>query len=158
VITCAKEVANVSSFAPRIDPSLLHRAADGVSLDRTALGAKLGASRRTVTRWLSARAFPSSAQLLELVRLLQAAGNTTLAAELSAACGVPIDEPPAQASAVFVDAIVCAAADAAGLAPSMVRPILLAAFERTAMLGLGAEEVAAALRPPAPVKRSSRSA
>ena len=109
-----------------VELELLHRAVNGVTFGRDTLAAKLATSRRTITRWLSEDAYPSKDQLTDLTRLLHQASATDLARELSEALGTTLVE--------------------LGLAPSMMRESLLAAFERAAALGLTASEVATALR------------
>jgi len=50
-------------------------------------------------------------------------------------------QPPGPAPPHLIDAIVCAAADAADMIPRTMRPPLRAAFSRAAQLGLSIESV-----------------
>jgi transcriptional regulator with XRE-family HTH domain len=73
-------------------------------------------------------------------RNLMAAQSVVAAPEASAALARP-PQPPAPAPPHLIDAIVCAAADAADMIPRTMRPPLRAAFSRAAQLGLSIEAV-----------------
>jgi DNA-binding XRE family transcriptional regulator len=150
---------------------LLVRAQVALRTTQQELAQRLGASRRTATRWAARQSSPSPEQMRELARLAYAAGDTALAADIATTCGetmvglglvaasAPIEgvapvAPPPRPSPLVVDAVVCAAADEAALTPSAVRGILRAAFARAVALGLTAEEVADALSPPTAARRA----
>jgi len=141
---------------------LLLRAATLLGKNQEELGDLLRTSKRTVQRWYAGRSTPVVEQLQELARLAHPY-DADLAAELAAVChetleslgivaarpappAAPEPAPPPRPSPLVVDAVVCAAADAVEATPSSVRGVLLAAFERAALLGLTCEEVATALR------------
>lgn len=63
--------------------------------------------------------------------------------------------PPPVSAGDLADSIVCAAAEAAGLAPQAIRPALIAAFDRAASVRLDVEEVRAALGPAAAGKKKA---
>ena len=120
------------------------------------LGEHLGASRRTVTRWVRGQSQPTDKQLVEMVRLAHAR-KPDVAAQLAAGMGETLESlgivapaPPATAARVastslVLEGIVHAAADAMDLSPRLVRTGLLAAFKRARELGATVEEVEAAL-------------
>jgi len=155
---------------PSAVASVLFRAQITLGMTQQELGETLGASRRTASRWAAGQSQPSIAQMHRLARMVHEAGDTALAADIATSCGdtlvglglapVPRVEatgsppaallPPPRPSPLVVDAVVCAAADEAGLTPSAVRGILRAAFMRAVALGLTAEDVAEALAPPKP--------
>ena len=141
---------------------LIAQAQTALGLSQEGLGAKLGSSKRTVSRWASSRSAPSMDQVQTLARLVHPV-NPTLAAGLAEASGetlqsLGIVEPapppaPAQPSVtpvapparVVVQAVVCAAAEALQATPSTVRPAILAAFRTARELGMSVEDVERAL-------------
>ncbi len=132
---------------------LVFRAMKALNLLQIELVAKTGASRRTVQRWFAGQSAPWAAHFEALAREtfpvdpglaaeLAAAAETTLDA-LGLAATVPT--PPLDDSEL-VDSIVCAAAEAVGLSPRDVRPVLLAAFARARSLRLDVARVEHGLR------------
>jgi transcriptional regulator with XRE-family HTH domain len=73
-------------------------------------------------------------------RDLMAAPSVVAAPQASATPAEP-PQPPGPAPPHLIDAIVCAAADAADMIPRTMRPPLRAAFSRAAQLGLSIESV-----------------
>lgn len=154
------------------DPALLVHAQQALGCSQEQLGSVAGVSRRTVTRWISdgscpnivewahiARAvYPKDRALCE--RIAKAMGESLITLGLEA----PAPPPPPPAPVLLnptppgppprpfpptndlVDSIVCAAAEAIGSPPGSMRPALIAAFDRTASLGLDVEEVRSGLR------------
>jgi hypothetical protein len=139
---------------------LVIRSQRALHLSQGGLGDLLGASRRTVTRWVDGTS-PSAAQLDRLTRAVFAV-DQGLAGQLAEARGqslvslglVPPPSPPALEVAplptpapaplparCLADSIVCAAVDVAGMTPAQLRPVLLAAFERAAELRIGVDEI-----------------
>ncbi len=132
------------------------------------LGEHLGASRRTVTRWVVGQSSPSDEQLVEMVRLAHAR-NPEVGAQLAAGLGetleslgivvapppqvasaptpvpVPVPAPRTAAPALVLEGILHAAAHAMDLSPRAVRIGLQAAFKRARELGATVEEVEKAL-------------
>ncbi|MGD0525402.1 MAG: helix-turn-helix transcriptional regulator [Polyangiaceae bacterium] len=133
------------------------------------LGDIVGVNRRTVWRWQSGKITPSPDTLQKFARLTYPK-DPEVAAALAAACGqtleslglVPPPPPPAPPlpppgpppeedpvkTRLFVDAIVCAAAEALDASPRAVRGALFAAFTRAREAGLPVETVEKALAPP----------
>jgi transcriptional regulator with XRE-family HTH domain len=119
----------------------------------------VGSSLRTVQRWETSRSSPVPAgvhRIADAVRALDPA----LAAEIDTlsprrAPPPALVSPPASpvqpplTDAVRLDALVCAAAEAMGLAPQTLRPALLAAFRRAKATGLTVDAVIAGLTPSA---------
>jgi hypothetical protein len=115
-----------------------------------------GVSRRSSQRWASNGA-PLSPHHAELRARHVARIDHALAAELAAsvgktpeAFGIPSPAPTATARldidpTHILDSVVCAAADAASMLPSAVRPALLAAIRRARQLGFTLEAVEAGL-------------
>jgi transcriptional regulator with XRE-family HTH domain len=155
--------------------SLIIRAQMALGLTQEQVGARLGASRRTVSRWIGHQSSPTIDHLTTLARIVHST-DAALAAQLAAEAGqtlqslglvqpMPRFEPPPAASphppapppravppvALLVESIVCAAAETLQVAPSGVREALRSAFARARGLGLTVEEVDAALSPPAAV-------
>src|SRR5262249_19038643 len=146
---------------------LLTRATFAVGLAQGQLAERLGVSRRSISRWTARETTPGSRVLADLARLVHPK-DAVLAERIAAACGetlaslgiaapptapaapAPVaSRPPSRPASLVVDAVVCAAADAASQPPAAVRAMLLAAFERAIALGLSAEDVVTALRGPA---------
>jgi transcriptional regulator with XRE-family HTH domain len=141
-----------------------------VQLARVALGEtnhglaeRLGSSRRTGQRWVSGSSLPSTEQLRKLAGFVYPV-DARLASQIAEATGTTVQElgvvpPPPPAvppKEAIADSVVCAAADAMQRLPSDLRPALLAAFSRAAVLGLGVDDVVQALRaqlaPPPPAQ------
>jgi DNA-binding XRE family transcriptional regulator len=148
-------------------PGLLVRASSALGMTQEAFGNLLGVSRRTMIRWQQGDNGPPFQDWCKLVRHVYAR-SPSLAAEIAAELGetlvtLGVEAPPAPVTPPaptpeaparpvpplgdLVDSIVCAAAEAIATTPQAVRPALLAAFERTASLGLALDDVRGALRP-----------
>ena len=136
-------------------PPLLLEATRRLGLSQAGLGDLLGASRRTVSRWATKGTSPSPDQIVELARAIYPL-DAQLAAQIAEQTGTTLvalglETPKADASAripptkLLVESIVCAAAEALDATPSVVRPVLRAAFERAHGLGLRIEQVNEAL-------------
>ena len=135
-------------------------------MDQGDLARAMGVSRRTIIRWQKGQTAPVEAQIRELVAIVRqqdedladellaaaifevlvrpeevgAAHSVVAAPEASATPAGP-PQPPGPAPPHLIDAIVCAAADAADMIPRSMRPPLRAAFSRAAQLGLSIESV-----------------
>jgi DNA-binding XRE family transcriptional regulator len=139
-----------------------------LGLNQEALGRLVGVSRKTVSRWFGGGSDPSPQAALTLIRVLNPAHRDVaarLAKHLSTtldALGLPAPAPPPKPAPLpqppasppprpfppahlVVESVVCAAADAQGLAPSAVRPLVQAAFARARGLGVTVAEVDDAL-------------
>jgi DNA-binding XRE family transcriptional regulator len=141
-----------------------------LGLNQEALGKLVGVSRKTVSRWFGGGSDPSPQAALTMIRALHPAHRDVaarLAKHLSTtldALGLPAPAPPPKAASLplppplasppprpfppahlVVESVVCAAADAQGLAPSAVRPLVQAAFARARGLGVTIAEVDDAL-------------
>jgi hypothetical protein len=150
-------------------PGLLARTTQTLRLNQEQLGQLLGVSRRTVIRWGSQGRGPTYEQWVTLARCAypkDASLARTIATEIGqtlVTLGIeapPLPEPPPPPPPGppprpvppvrdLVDSIVCAAAEAMATTPQAVRPALVAAFGRTASVGLTLDEVRAALEPAA---------
>ncbi|MBV9946138.1 MAG: helix-turn-helix transcriptional regulator [Myxococcales bacterium] len=146
-----------------------------LGLTQETIAERLGISRRTVSRWVAGGSRPDARQLAELARAVHPL-DAALAAKLAAEAGQTLEElglatprtapAPDAASArpfpplpMLVEAVVCAAADAMELPPSVVRKGLRSAVARARSLGLTLEEVERALSPGAtgPAERARKS-
>jgi hypothetical protein len=142
----------------------------GISQEK--LGTLLGATRRTVSRWVSRRSEPTVSQLQKLARAVYSV-DASLAAALAAEGGQSLESlglvrpapPPVAAPApsrpfppvrLLVESVVCAAAEAMQAPPTAVRDVLRAALARAHALGLNVEEMNDALAPSAEPTPSSR--
>ncbi len=116
------------------------------------LAEHLGSSQRTASRWAANQASPSERQFEQLAREVHPR-DPELASMLARAAGTDITKlvtppvapspPPKPPTTMFhADAIVCAAADAMGVAPSVVRPAVAAAIARAKAMGVALEDVA----------------
>jgi transcriptional regulator with XRE-family HTH domain len=140
------------------------RARELLRMTQGEFGEALGVSKRTAHRWEAAGGQPSLSQVVTAARLVHPL-DATLAAELAAAASETLESlglvqratPPAPApplpSRVVVQAVVCAAAEALGVAPGAVRGAVLAAFTCARELRLSVEEVEGALAPEPETKR-----
>ncbi len=114
-----------------------------------------GVSRRTVQRWDAGQGSPQSLELEQMARSVHAK-DRQLAHELAQMAGSSLEAlglatlapPPGPTLAHLVDSVVCAAADAGGVLPRDVRPILLAAFRSAREMGLDWATVERHLSPP----------
>lgn len=148
-------------------PALLGDARRALRLNQAELADLLGTSKRTVQRWETKRADPSSQDLANLAAHVHPHDAET-AADLAAAIGQTLESlgivappapplppplpppppppgPPPMPRDLAVDAVVCVASDALGAMPAAVRAGLLAAFRRARQLGLSCAEVEQAL-------------
>jgi DNA-binding XRE family transcriptional regulator len=153
-----------------------------LGMSQAEFGDKLnGVNRRTVQRWESGGVILLDQHWQKLARMLypldvglaqRAArcGDTTVEA-LGLTPKPPAPPPPPEpvgppprprpSATLLVDSVVCAAAEAFGIAPKDLRPLLIAPFRRAAELELDPGEVADVLagRLPAaaePAKKSKR--
>jgi transcriptional regulator with XRE-family HTH domain len=127
------------------------------------LARRFNVSRRTISRWSRSGGMTLLPdQLRDLVKALHTK-DADLAGHIATRHGQTLEslgvvvhsapEPPARVevarptSALLVDSVVCAAADAMSTAPDSIRPALLAAFTRAAALELTATDIAKALTP-----------
>jgi hypothetical protein len=152
---------------------IVARAHLAVGGSQAAFGELLGASRRTVTRWIGKESTPSETQVVEMARLVYPR-DAELAARIAEQVGATLESlgivvppppppvveplvveqaplvpcgPPAKTlgAAQLIDGIVCAAAEAMDLSPRALRPALLAAFKKALELGVTLEEAEGAL-------------
>jgi Homeodomain-like domain len=124
---------------------------------------RLGVSMRTVQRWRGHIGFLTDTHKRALAKLV-APYHPEIALQLAAHAGATLESvgidpmaPGVRACpppAILVDAVVCAAADAASVTPAAVRATLHAAFTRCREVGLSLQEVEEALRPVAKVRAS----
>jgi DNA-binding XRE family transcriptional regulator len=126
-----------------------------LGLTQETLGALVGSSRRTIQRWDARQAQPSELELSKLAiavfphdatlaqKLAHAADATLESLGLAAPARQPA--PPPARMPHLVDTVVCAAAEALGVSPPGVRPVLLAAFRRAREVGLSVEDVEQAM-------------
>ncbi|HEY2509906.1 MAG TPA: helix-turn-helix domain-containing protein [Polyangiaceae bacterium] len=139
-------------FLNRPIGDLVVRARQTLGMTQRQFGEALGSSHRTAQRWDAGRASPSIMGVRRLARLVYGR-DPSLAAELAAACSEsllslglvqppPPAPPPPLPRALILDAVLCAAAEAAKVRPSAVRAGIVAAFARAKELGVGAEELA----------------
>jgi len=135
--------------------ALLVEAGHALSASQGNLGSMLGVSRRTINRWTRDGPSPSPRQVSILARAVHAV-SPALAEKIAATSGETLVSlglvqpapriesprlPPHQ-----VDLVVCAAAEALDASPRVVRPALLAAFQRAREAGMTVEAVEDALR------------
>jgi len=147
-------------------PGHLTRAQIALGMSQEQLGSFFGVSRRTMVRWAAGDNGPSFQQWVLLVRRVHGV-DPDLAAQIAQQMGETLESlglarrspPPTAVAAAappsarpappisdLVDSIVCAAAEAGATTPQLTRPMLLAAFDRTASVALTIDEVRAALR------------
>ena len=148
-----------------VDPQevieLVQRAQLALCFNQEMLAKMLGTSLRTVQRWAANKSSPSDEQLRRLAVAVHSS-DANLARRIAAlvretpeslglvapAAVSTAPARPAAVTAMLVDSIVSAAADALDVSPRVARPALLAAMERATLAGLGVDEVLAVLRPP----------
>ena len=151
-------------------PGLLTLAQGATGMSQEAFGRELGVSRRTMIRWQQGGQGPSIEGWADIVRLVyphDAALAARIAGEMEetlVSLGVVAPAPLAPAIAphaiapakpptsprALADSIVCAAAEAVAMTPQALRPALVAAFDRAALVGLDVDEVRDALKVAAP--------
>jgi transcriptional regulator with XRE-family HTH domain len=134
---------------------LVVRSQQALGMSQRELAEHLGSSQRTGSRWVAHQSRPSESQFErlarevyprdpDLARLLARAAGTNIEALIPRP--VVVSPPPKPPPTVFdADAIVCAAADAMNVAPSLVRPAVNAAIARAKAMGIALEDVASFL-------------
>ena len=126
---------------------IVARAQVAVGGSQKGFAAKLGLSRRTFTRWIAGESTPSWDQLVEIVRMVHPR-DAVLAAHIAGNMEETLESlgvtPPAIPSPSLVE-VVSAAAESQGLQASAVQAALVAALTCAIDLGLGIEDVVAAL-------------
>ncbi|HEY8041344.1 MAG TPA: helix-turn-helix transcriptional regulator [Polyangiaceae bacterium] len=138
-------------------PALLGDARRALMLSQEQLANAIGSSKRTVQRWETNRAHPSTGEMAKVAALVHPQ-DPAIAAEIAASIGQTLESlglvpppPPAPPPLppmprhLAVDAVVCVASDALGVTPGAVRAALLAAFRRARELGLAYDEVERAM-------------
>ena len=143
---------------PKTTSALLLQAQMALKMSQTAFGQLLGVSRRTIIRWHGNHLNLPVHHQATLTRLVHAQ-DPALASALATAFGGTLESlgvvtpaAPLPAYRDLADVIVCAAAEAAGLAPQAIRPALVAAFDRAASVGLTIADVQKGLAPLRPRK------
>jgi DNA-binding XRE family transcriptional regulator len=142
--------------------TLLLHAQMALRMSQERFGALIGVSRRTIIRWETSRPRVSLQTKKTVVQAVHPV-DAPLAAAIAKGFGETLESlgvlpPPSLAPALpppppgpiiaaphLADSVVCAAAEAVGLAPQAIRPALLAAFERAASVGLSVDDVRKAL-------------
>jgi transcriptional regulator with XRE-family HTH domain len=143
----------------RLFPVLCAEARRRMHVNQRQFAEAVGSSLRTVQRWETSRSSPVPAAIHRVADAVRP-HDASLAAELDALSPRPappasLVTPPASperpplTDAILLDALVCAAAEAMGLAPQTLRPALLAAFTRAKATGLTIDAVIAGLTPSA---------
>ncbi len=136
-----------------------------LGMEQGELAHAMGVSRRTVIRWQKGQTAPVEAQVRQLADMVreededladellasalleppprprESAARSVAAPAAAAPAPAGPPEPQGPAPPHLIDAIVCAAADAADMIPRVMRPPLRAAFLRAAELGLSIESV-----------------
>jgi hypothetical protein len=149
--------------SPQSVRALVSRAQLALSLNQKELGELLGASQRTAQRWAAGQASLDNAQIRQLAiavhphdpelaaSLASAALETLESLGLGRPAGhdtVPAGPPlPSDLVPYLVDSVVCAAAEALALSPSVARGALAAALERAKATRLGVDDMLAVLGP-----------
>lgn len=129
---------------------LIRRVRDQVQMPQPEFAKRVGTSLRTLVRWELSQGAPHHEHLHAMVRLVYPR-NRELAAQLASWAGTSTDAlvPEAQPTREhLVDSVVCAAAEAANLAPTPVRAVLAAGLARAVAVGLGIPDLLQALAPP----------
>jgi transcriptional regulator with XRE-family HTH domain len=131
----------------KVSAPLYFRAQTALGVSQQKLAEIAGTSYRTVQRWSAGSSSPFAHNLHDLARAvypvdpglaaeLAIEGKTSLEAlglvvrEAPPPAPPPPEPPPPLDAEHLADSIVCAAAQSSGLAPRIIRPILLAAFAR----------------------------
>jgi transcriptional regulator with XRE-family HTH domain len=126
---------------------IVARAQGAVGGSQKEFAAKLGASRRTFTRWIAGESSPSWDQLVEIVRMVHPI-DAALAFHIAANMDETLESlgvtPRAPPSPSLVE-VVSASAEANGVPVAAVRTAVVAALTRANELGLGVEEALEAL-------------
>ena len=154
---------------------LMTLAMHALGTNQQGLAKLLGLSRRTISRWTSrGHSAVIPAHVDTLARAVHA-HDPALAARIVAVRGatladagiarpepapIPPPAPPPPPPPYLVDVVVCAAAEALDVSPRVVRPALLAAFQRARVVGLDVAALESSLSPPSrpePRRRTGRS-
>ena len=158
-------------------PGLLVQAQHALVYSQTELGQLVGVSRRTVWRWQGGQSSPDHRELLTIIGKVHAV-NVPLATRLAAAIGATLESlgvvPPPKAiekpadkagpladpvqRRAFVDAVVCAAAEALDVSPRVVRRALAIAVARARETGVSLDVLGETLSRQAPQKKAKRKA
>ena len=150
---------------------LVSRAQLALGLNQKELGELLGASLRTAQRWAAGQASLDSEQIKQLAVAVHprdpelATGLAAAALETLESLGLgrpgahdtlPAGPPvPADLTPYLVDSVVCAAAEALAVSPSVARGALAAALERAKATRLTIDDMLAVLSPPKRAKASA---
>jgi len=156
-------------------PALLVEAQHTLLYSQTELGELVGVSRRTVWRWQGGQSSPDQRELLIIIRKVHAI-DAPLAARLAAARGgtleslgvvppkaleKPTEKPDPLADPIqrraFVDAVVCAAAEAVDVSPRVARRVLAIAVARARETGVSLDVLGETLARRVAKKKSKRS-
>jgi hypothetical protein len=120
-----------------------------LGLTQEGLGELLGRNRRTIQRWQD-RGFQLMADQAEALALALEPVRPDLAArvlELVSKATIEAGATPARpATAEVIDAILRAAADAAGTSPEAIRPAITAALLKAQEAGVDVSAIVAALK------------
>lgn len=132
---------------PKDSATLIVECQMALGISQTELGALVGKNRRTISRWQDrgATLLPSEAEAL--ARALRPKRPDLADEVLALAVRPPPAEPAPPASPQVIEAILGAAAKAAGSTPEAVRPVVIAAFVMARELGGDVRSVAAGLVP-----------
>jgi transcriptional regulator with XRE-family HTH domain len=157
---------------PDVVAPLLTHAQHALGGTQTTLGELVGVTRRTVWRWQSGQSVPPVPSLETIARKVHPV-DSALAERLAAAAGAtlerlgivapkPSEKPDPLAdpvkSRVYVDSVVCAAAEAVVLPPGIVRRALAIAMTRARETGVSLDALADALSLRAVQKKPKRRA
>jgi hypothetical protein len=167
-----KEKAQMKSNPTASD--LLERAQKAFRATRVDMATRCGVGRTTFIHWVYGEGAPKPAVLSKLAADVFEV-DKDLAAELAACAGITLETlglgekskppraappPTAPTSRVqlrhLADSVVLAVAEMLDRSPNMVRPMLIAAFERADVLGLTVREAIAGLREGAPTSTPPR--
>jgi transcriptional regulator with XRE-family HTH domain len=120
----------------------------------------LGLSRRTISRWVKSGSPVVLPGHIDTLARAVHARDPALAARIVAVRGAtlvdagigpePVPAPPPPPPPYLVDVVVCAAAEALDVSPRVVRPALLAAFQRARAVGLDVAALESSLSKPSP--------
>jgi transcriptional regulator with XRE-family HTH domain len=145
-------MATMVLLQPSVVAPLIFRVRSALTMSQRELGETLGVAKKTVMRWELRRSMPYHGVVEQMARLVYTR-DPALAQDLAAAMGgtlaslgievVPAPKVPTVEH--LVDSVLCAAAEAAAIAPKAMRAGLAAAFERMAALDLTAAQVSEAL-------------
>ena len=132
---------------PMDSNEIVARAHGAVGGSQKDFAAKLGASRRTFTRWIAGESSPSWEQLVEIVRMVHPV-DAVLAVHIAGNMEETLESLGVTALAIpppSLVEVVSAVAESKGLPASGVRAAIVAVLARANELGLGIEDVSDAL-------------